>query len=167
MVEGSARQWPETDGFRCLSLFPAGDRTALVRRMAKSQKSGAYESIGHVPLHAGTAGSGLAGRRRGASALVWLPCAALACWINPKSFGPSTRVTLRPLANAVASSVKLPEVTPKPPAAPLAGHIVVLRFEQAPVQRRPKALVAAVDLGRQQELLERHDRRRPGHDLVG
>ena len=49
------------------------------------------------------------------------PFAALACWISPNSFDPSTRVMLRPLAKAIASSVKLPEVTTKPPAAPLAA----------------------------------------------
>jgi hypothetical protein len=34
---------------------------------------------------------------------------------------PSMSVILRPLAKALASSVKRPEVTTKPPAAPLAA----------------------------------------------
>lgn len=46
---------------------------------------------------------------------------ASALWIMPCSSGPSINVMLRPVANAIASAVKVPDVTTKPPAAPLAA----------------------------------------------
>ena len=44
-----------------------------------------------------------------------------ACFDSPSSRWPSINLTLRPLANAVASLVNVPEVTTNPPVSPFAA----------------------------------------------
>jgi hypothetical protein len=79
----------------------------------------ALAHTGHDGVVAGAAAVGVAaGPRLGDSGPRETAPAALACLIIPKSFGPSTRRIFLPSAKALASSVKRPEVTTKPPAAP-------------------------------------------------
>jgi len=97
-----------------LALSPrlATQRTIALEQLGQVVASGAANAVAANTV-TGRADTGIsAGPAR----------AALTCWINPNSFGPSTRRTFLPLAKATASSVKDPEVTTNPPAAPRCRH---------------------------------------------